>query len=115
MAEPLSGDTIPARPGPLRSLASKFSVFAAALSVWVIVTMLVYDVRRETLNTREGLLLVAMVILVAGAIALFTSRLLSRPLSQLQSGVVSARNGLLEPIQVCKTGDEVEFLGAGFN
>ncbi len=56
-----------------------------------------------------------IVMLLAAAISRFTIRLLARPLSQLQAGITSARNGRLEPIQVSRTGDEVEFLGESFN
>lgn len=115
MAEPSTGDPSLARPGPLRSLASKFSLFAAALVFWVISTILAYDLRQDTFDVGKGLLLFVIVLLVAAAIARFTIRLLARPLSQLQAGIVSARNGRLEPISVSKTGDEVEFLGESFN
>ncbi len=115
MAEPSTGDPSLARPGPLRSLASKFSLFTAALVFWVISTILAYDLRQDTFDVGKGLLLFVIVMLVAAAIARFTIRLLARPLSQLQAGIVSARNGRLEPITVSKTGDEVEFLGESFN
>jgi signal transduction histidine kinase len=115
MAEPSSGDPVVARPGPLRSLASKFSLFTASLVFWVVATILAYDLRQDTFDVGKGLLLFIIVLLVAAAIARFTIRLLARPLSQLQAGITSARNGKLEPIQVSKTGDEVEFLGESFN
>ncbi|MGH8337623.1 MAG: ATP-binding protein, partial [Gammaproteobacteria bacterium] len=53
--------------------------------------------------------------LVAAAISRFTLRLLARPLSLLQDGITSVREGRLEPIQVSRTGDEIEFLGESFN
>jgi signal transduction histidine kinase len=115
MAEPSTGDTTLARPGPLRSLASKFSMFTAALVFWVVATILAYDLRQDTFDVGKGLLLFVIVVLVAAAISRFTIRLLARPLSQLQAGITSARNGRLEPIQVSRTGDEVEFLGESFN
>jgi len=115
MAEPSIGDRPLVRPGPLRSLASKFSLFTSALVFWVIATILAYDLRQGTFNARKGILLFAIVLLVGAAISRFTIRLLARPLSQLQAGILSARNGLLEPIQVGKTGDEVEVLGESFN
>lgn len=115
MAEPPAGDPILARPGPLRSLASKFSLLTAALVFFVIATMLAFDIRQDTLGVGKGLLLFAMVMLVAVAIAWFTIRLVARPLSQLQAGLTFAGNGRLEPIKVSQTGDEVEFLGASFN
>src|ERR1700722_313887 len=115
MTEPPAGDPILARPGPLRSLASKFSLLTAALVFFVIAAMLAFDIRQDTLGVGKGLLLFVMVILVAAAIAWFTIRLVARPLSQLEAGLTAAANGRLEPIKVSRTGDEVEFLGASFN
>ena len=114
MAEPsIGGDPVLARPGPLRSLASKFSLLTAAL---VLVAMiLAYALGRNTVDMGKGILLFAIVALLAGVISRFTMRRLARPLAQLQAGIVSAQNGRLEAIQVCKTGDEAEFLGASFN
>ena len=86
MAEPSTGGPIRARPGPLRSLASKFSIFTAALVFWVIATLLAYDLRQDTFDVGKGLLLCVIVMLVAAAIARFTIRLLARPISRLQVG-----------------------------
>lgn len=115
MAEPSTGDTGHSRPGPLCSLASKFSLFSAALVFWVVATILAYNLRQDGFDLRKGLLMFVIVTLVAAAISRFTIRLLVRPLSQLQAGITSATNGRLEPIRVTKTGDEVEFLGESFN
>jgi two-component system, sensor histidine kinase and response regulator len=115
MAEPSTSDPVLARKGQLRSLALKFSLFTAALVFWVVGTILAYDLRQDTFDVRKALLLLLIVTLVAAAISRFTIRLLARPLGQLQAGITSARNGRLEPIQVSKTGDEVEFLGESFN
>jgi signal transduction histidine kinase len=114
MAEP-TGDPILARPGRWRSLASKFSLLTAALVFWVVAIILAYGIRQDTFNVGQGLLVFVIVTLVAAAISCFTIRLLARPLSQLQAGITSARNGRLEPIQVSNSGDEVEFLGESFN
>ena len=115
MAEPSTGDPILVRPGPLRSLASKFSLLTAALVFFVVAMILLYDIRQDSFNVRKGLLVCVIVMLVAGAIWCFTIRLLARPLAKLQAGILSVRNGRLEPIQVSRTGDEVEFLGESFN
>jgi signal transduction histidine kinase len=115
MPESSSGAPILVRPGRLHSLASKFSLFSAALVFWVVATILAYDLRQDTFDIRKGLLLFVIITLVAATISRFTIRLLARPLSQLQSGITSARNGRLEPIPVSKTGDEIEFLGESFN
>jgi signal transduction histidine kinase/ActR/RegA family two-component response regulator len=103
------------RPGVLRSLASKFSMFTATLVFWVVATLLAYDLRQDTFDVGKGLLLCVIVVLVSGAISRFTIRLLARPLKLLQAGITSVRNGRLEPIQVSRTGDEIEFLGESFN
>src|SRR5579864_4510884 len=108
-------DRMVARPGPLRSLASKFSIFTAALLFWVVATFLAYDLRQDTFDAGKGLLLFVIVALVSAAIARFTIRILARPLSTLEAGIISIRNGSLEPIQVSQTGDEIEFLGDSLN
>lgn len=115
MAEPSNGQSMLGRPGPLRSLASKFSLFTTALVFWVVATILAYGLREDSINLGKGLLLFVIVVLVAAAISRFTTRLLARPLAKLQEGITLARSGRLEPIQVSKTGDEVEFLGESFN
>ena len=120
MAEPSKEESptavpLRAHPAPLRSLASKFSLFSAALVFWVVGTIFAYDFRQNTLDATKGALLVLVVLLVAAANLRFTIRLLARPLGLLQAGITSVRNGRLEPIQVSKTGDEIEFLGESFN
>ncbi len=115
MPETSKDEPVGVRPGALRSLASKFSIFTAILVFWVVATILAYDLRQDTFDLGKGLLLFAIVILVSGAISRFTIRLLARPLGLLQAGITSVRNGRLEPIQVSKTGDEIEFLGESFN
>jgi signal transduction histidine kinase len=115
MAEPSTSDPTLARPGRLRSLVSKFSLFTAAMVFWVVAIILAYDLRQDSMTLGKGLLLVVIVTLVTGAISRFTIRLLARPLSQLQAGITSARNGRLEPVRVSRTGDEVEFLAESFN
>jgi signal transduction histidine kinase len=104
-----------ARPAPLRSLASKFSLFSAALVFFVVGTIFAYDLRQDNFNIAKGALLLVVVLLVAATISRFTIRLLTRPLRQLQAGITSVRNGRLEQIEVSRTGDEIEFLGESFN
>jgi signal transduction histidine kinase len=115
MAELSTDDPILARPGPLRSLALKFSLLTAALAFWVVATMLAYDIRRDNFDVGKGILLCVIVLLPAATISHLTIRLLARPLSKLQAGITSARNGRLEPLQLSKTGDEIESLGETFN
>jgi signal transduction histidine kinase/ActR/RegA family two-component response regulator len=102
-------------PRRFRSLASKFFVLTAALVFWVVAVILAYDLRQDAFDMSKGILLFVIVLLVAGAISRVTIRLLARPLQQLQEGIVRAREGKLEPIEVSKTGDEIEFLGESFN
>jgi signal transduction histidine kinase/CheY-like chemotaxis protein len=115
MPESSKSASAAARPGALRSLSSKFSIFTATLVFWVVATILAYDLRQDTFDVGKGVLLCLIVILVSGAISRFTIRLLARPLALLQEGITSVRNGRLEPIQVSRTSDEIEFLGESFN
>jgi signal transduction histidine kinase/ActR/RegA family two-component response regulator len=103
------------RPKRFRSLATKFSIFTAVLVFWVVATILAYDLRQDAFDPTKGLLLFLVVVLVAATIARFTMRLLARPLSLLEAGIHSVSRGKLEPIQISKTGDEIEFLGESFN
>jgi signal transduction histidine kinase len=120
MAEPSKGesptaDILRARPAPLRSLSSKFSLFATALVFFVVGTIFAYDLRQDNFNVTKGALLFVVVSLVAATISRLTIRLLVRPLRLLQAGITSVENGRLEAIPVSKTGDEIEFLGESFN
>jgi|SRR5579871_2708580 len=103
------------RPSVLRSLASKYSIFTAVLVFWVVATLMAYNLRQDNFDLSKGLLLCVILLLVSGAISRFTIRLLARPLKMLEAGINSVRNGRLEPIQISRTGDEIEFLGESFN
>jgi signal transduction histidine kinase len=103
------------QPKRFRSLASKFSIFTAALCFWVVAVFLGYDLRQDNFNVTKGVLLCVVVLMVSAAIARFTIRLLARPLVLLREGITAVRNGELKPLQVSKTGDEIEFLGESFN
>ena len=83
--------------------------------MWVVGVVLAYDLLKDTFDFGKGVLLFCIVTLVAGAISRVTMRLLARPLALLHEGIVSAAAGRLEPIQVSKTGDEIEFLGGAIN
>ncbi|HTR37215.1 MAG TPA: ATP-binding protein [Bryobacteraceae bacterium] len=115
MAQASKDDQAVARPPALRSLASKFSILTGALVFWMVATIVAYDLRQGSLDPGKWVLLCAIVLLVAAAISRFTIRLLARPLALLEEGIASVRKGRLEPIQVSKTGDELEFLGESFN
>ena len=115
MPELSARDWAKAQSPRLRSLTSKFSIFTATLVFWVVAVILAYDLRQDNFDVGKGLLLFLILLLVAGAIGRFTIRLLARPLALLRAGIISVQNGRLEPIQVSRTGDEIEFLGESFN
>lgn len=103
------------RIGKLRSLSSKYSAFTSILLLWVVATSLWWDIHLHTFDWTKGLVLCGIVLGVAAAISQFTNRLLARPLSLLEAGITSVREGRLEPIRVSRTGDEIEYLGENFN
>src|SRR5271169_4118362 len=103
------------RPHHFRSLSSKFSIFSGVLVLWVVMMILCWDIRQHTFDVTKGVVLCGIVLVVAGVISRFTMRLLARPLALLQAGITSVRQGRLEPIQVSRTGDEIEYLGESFN
>jgi methyl-accepting chemotaxis protein len=99
----------------LRPLATKFFIFTATLMFWVVAVMFAYDLRADTFDASRALLLAVVIMLVAGATAQFTSRVLARPLARLSEGILAVQNGELEFIEVSPTRDEVQFLGESFN
>jgi len=103
------------RIGKLRSLSSKYSAFTSILLLWVVATSLWWDIHLHTFDWTKGLILCGIVLGVAAAISRFTNRLLARPLTLLEAGITSVREGRLEPIRVSRTGDEIEYLGESFN
>jgi signal transduction histidine kinase/CheY-like chemotaxis protein len=103
------------RPGKFRSLASKFSIFTGILLLWVVLITVWWDIRQHTFDWTKGVVLCGIVVAVAVAIARFTIRALARPLHLLEAGITSVRQGRLEPLQVSRTGDEIEYLGESFN
>jgi two-component system, sensor histidine kinase len=102
-------------PSHYRSLSSKFSIFTGVVVLWVVGTILWWDVRQHTFNLTKGVMLCCVVGVVAGGISWFTMRLLARPLALLQAGITSVREGRFAPIQVSPTGDEIQYLGESFN
>jgi len=103
------------RIGKLRSLSSKYSAFTSILLLWVVATSLWWDIHLHTFDWTKGLVLCGIVLGVAAAISRFTNRLLAKPLTLLEAGITSVREGRLEPIRVSRTGDEIEYLGESFN
>jgi signal transduction histidine kinase/DNA-binding response OmpR family regulator len=98
-----------------RSISSKFSTFTLLLLGWVVLMVIMWDLRTHTFDLTKGFILCVVALLVAGAISRFTIRVLARPLALLQRGITSVRQGKFEPVQVSATGDEIEDLGQSFN
>jgi two-component system, sensor histidine kinase len=102
------------RPGH-RSLAQKYSVFTGLLLSYIVFIFIAYDVLDDSFNPVKATALSVAALLIAGAIAKYTNRLLARPLRYLEQGISAVRDGRLDPIQVSRTGDEIEFVGESFN
>src|SRR5580698_2653689 len=109
------GNVEESRPPKYRTLSSRFSVFTGILLLWVVMVTVAWDVRQHTFDWHKGILLCVVVALTAVSISRFTIRLLARPLSRLQAAITSVREGHLVPIQISRTGDEIEYLGESFN
>src|SRR5580698_2384858 len=103
------------RPLKYGSISSRFSIFTGILLLWVVGVTLWWDIRQHTFNWTKGAILCGIVAMTAAAISRFTIRLLARPLTLLEAGITSVRKGHLVPIQVSRTGDEIEYLGESFN
>jgi signal transduction histidine kinase/CheY-like chemotaxis protein len=103
------------RPPKFRSLASKFSIFTGVLLLWVVAVTILWDVWQHHFNWAKGVVLCGLVVALAFALSRFTMGILARPLKLLEAGITSVRQGRLEPLQVSRTGDEIEYLGESFN
>jgi signal transduction histidine kinase/CheY-like chemotaxis protein/HPt (histidine-containing phosphotransfer) domain-containing protein len=103
------------RPLKYRSISSRFSIFTGVLLLWVVGVTIWWDIRQHTFDWTKGVILCGIVAMIAAAISRFTIRLLARPLALLEAGITSVRKGQLKPIQVSRTGDEIEYLGESFN
>ncbi len=103
------------KPPKLRTLSSKFSIFTGVLLLWVIADTVNWDVLKDTIICGKGLALCGLVGVIAFAISRFTISRLARPLKLLEAGITSVGQGRLRPIQVSRTGDEIEYLGESFN
>jgi signal transduction histidine kinase/DNA-binding response OmpR family regulator len=84
------------------------------LLLWVSLVFLTFDLRPQTGLVKVGFL-TFLVVLVAAFVSQFTNFLLARPLRRLHEGITAVREGRLEPVQVSRTGDEVEYLGESLN
>src|ERR1035438_6686333 len=97
------------RPKHFRSLASTYSVFTGKVLMSVILATLSLDFLQHTLTWKKGMVLCGLVGASAVWISRFTMRVMARPLKLLQAGITSVGEGQLRPIQVSRTGDEVEY------
>lgn len=98
-----------------RNLAAKYSIFTSLLVGWVILVNLAYDIHNGMFDWGKGALMVAILVVVAGAIGRFTAHLMAKPLQNLAAGMKRAQSGQLEKIQISPTGDEIQFVGEVFN
>ena len=103
------------KPANFQSLSSKFSRFNAALMLWLLLLIVLWDIRHHAFDWTKAILFVGVGVFVGGLISRFTIRVLARPLSLLQQGITSVRQGRFEPIQVSATRDEIQYLGESFN
>jgi signal transduction histidine kinase/CheY-like chemotaxis protein len=103
------------RPRKFRSLSSRFSLFTAVLLLWVVGVTVWWDLYQHTFNWTKAIVLCVIIAMTASMISRFTMRLLARPLALLEAGITSVRKGNFVPIQVSRTGDEIEYLGESFN
>ena len=102
-------------PRKYRSIAAKLSIFTGLLVSWVVVVSLAIYQGQTFLGMGKPLAIGCAVLLVAAGIAKFTSRLLVKPLAVLEQGIRDLEAGKLESITPSRTGDEIEYLGEGFN
>lgn len=103
------------KPAKYHSLSSKFSRFIVALLTWLVLLIMLWDIRHHTFNFTKAVLLCGIVVFAAGLISHFTIRVLARPLRLLEQGITAVRQGKLEPIQTSATQDEIQHLGESFN
>ena len=90
-------------------------MFTGLLLFYVTFLSIAFDLREGTFSAPKAAAMILLALLIAGAIARYTNKLLGKPLQYLQEGIASVRQGRLEPIQVSTTGDEIEFVGESFN
>ncbi|MCC7234284.1 MAG: response regulator [Bryobacterales bacterium] len=97
------------------SLARRYSVFTTLLVAWVSCVYFGLDLMRNQFDVSKVIFLAVVLGVVGGVVALYSHHLLAKPLHQLQRGISAVREGRLEPVQVSRTGDEVEYLGHSLN
>lgn len=82
---------------------------------WFVLLILMWMVRHHNFTWPRAVLLIGLALFTVGLISRFTIRVLARPLSLLQEGITSVRQGKFQPIQVSATRDEIQDLGESFN
>ena len=115
MDERPEGSTPEVRRPAQGSLARRYSVFTTLLVAWVSGVYFGFDLMRNQFDASKVVLLAVVIGVVGGVVALYSHHLLAKPLHQLQRGISAVREGRLEPVQVSRTGDEVEYLGHSLN
>ncbi|MFN7935223.1 MAG: ATP-binding protein [Bryobacteraceae bacterium] len=103
------------RPAGFRSLATKFFVFIAGVLFWVVLTLLGFDMRQDSVNWGKWAVVSVLVVVIAALLSKFTTRILAAPLKMMEEGIHSVTEGRLETIRISPTGDEIEYLGHSFN
>ena len=98
-----------------RSLATRFSVFAALLVGWLAAVEVTFEYASGRDALPEHLLSITALLAVSVVVARITSRAFVQPLVLLERAMAAVKAGDLDPIQVSGTGDEIERLGIGFN
>lgn len=102
-------------PRKYKSIAVKVSIFTGLLVCWVIVAVVAIENHQRLLGMGATLAMGCVVVLAAGAIAKFVTRLLVKPLGVLEEGIRKVEAGRLRTIRPARTGDEIEYLGVSFN
>ena len=90
-------------------------MFTSVLVGWIVLVVIGYDVHHNMFDLGKGVLMFAILMLVALAIGRFTVTLMAKPLENLAAGMKRVQNGRLEKINVSRTGDEIQFVGEVFN
>ncbi len=115
VAAPHHGSVDYPRPKQYKSVSRRYSIFTLIVLLWVVGVSLVWDLNQHTLDWRKFVVLALVVGGVAVVISRFSVSVFSRPLENLEKGMLSVGQGRLEPMQVSRTGDEIESLGESFN
>ncbi|HSW50505.1 MAG TPA: histidine kinase dimerization/phospho-acceptor domain-containing protein, partial [Bryobacteraceae bacterium] len=100
---------------PFRSVAAKFCWFSALLVGWIFAIEVAVHLLHGVRFQRGHLLISGLLIVLAALVARVTSRVFIRPLTLLNDAIASVKEGVLEPVRLSASGDEIERLGESFN